>query len=71
MQKLKLCPFCNGNPRLVVFKDPYVTSYVNYNFCVSCDDCGGEGATSESVQNNDCRGAIDEAIVNWNARHAT
>lgn len=68
MNELKGCPFCGGKARLVVFKDPYVTSFINYNFSVSCDDCGGEGYSSDVAHNSDCREAILEAIAAWNKR---
>lgn len=70
MMELKPCPFCGGKGELMVFKDPYIASYVNYNFCVSCYNCCGEGASSDVAQNSDCRGPINEAIEAWNTRVA-
>ncbi len=69
MTELKPCPFCNGKALLSVWKDPYITSYISYNFAVSCHECFGEGANGSVAQNSDCREAIEEAISAWNTRH--
>lgn len=67
-EELKPCPFCNGRSDLLVIQDPYISSYISYNFYVQCDDCGVEGPSIDVAHNTDCRSAIKEAITAWNKR---
>lgn len=67
-QELKICPFCGKDASLLVIVDPYVTSYISYDFYVSCNACGSQGPIYSERHNSDIRIPVQSAIEEWNKR---
>lgn len=77
MTKLKRCPFCGGEAKLVKKSDGYTTNpvHIKHTFIVCCQSCGIESPSFESDIYQDYDGIIyierdgaEEATRAWNRR---
>lgn len=75
---IKQCPFCNGNPKVMVREQRYLGRYENgkkdklLGFYVKCNRCHARGGLyTLYTDNTKDEHGIRNAIVNWNTRVLT